>query len=130
MTSKHHAGGGHTSWSASWEALLYARLHIPISVYESLGRLLKRYVTSNLLSIHPRLQNKHLAGCITCYTEQGGGRGGGGGNGLMYNRRQGDGGFGEALSRKREFETIDGAKVSSVASRRWCMLCVFRCCFL
>lgn len=70
MQHKKQGGGGHTSWSASWEASLWARLGEAEHAYRALQRVQTRYMTSNLLSIHPPLEDMHRPGCITCYKER------------------------------------------------------------
>lgn len=99
MMHKKRGGGGHTSWSASWEAALWARLGNAVNAYDSIQRIKSRYVTANLLSIHPPLQDKHTQGCITCFGE----RPFQNANGLQKKTAT-------VLNRRREFETNDNAK--------------------
>jgi hypothetical protein len=72
LHSKHAHGGGHTAWSAAWEATLYARLIQVDDAVSTLKRLMDRYLVSNLLSLHPPLQPKqqYQGTCVTCYQER------------------------------------------------------------
>jgi len=66
---KRAAHGGHTGWSAAWEASLAARLRNGTGVWEALQRLQTRYLTPRLLGLHPRLQPHPQQHCVTCFTE-------------------------------------------------------------
>ncbi|MBQ3554429.1 MAG: glycoside hydrolase N-terminal domain-containing protein [Clostridia bacterium] len=48
-------GGGHTGWSSSWVACLYARLGEGELAYNSIARVIKDFSTSSLLDIYPNL---------------------------------------------------------------------------
>lgn len=63
------AGGGHTGWSAAWEACLWSRLQRPEQALAALLRLLKRFSAENLLSLHPALEPSGEEQCATCYGE-------------------------------------------------------------
>ena len=72
---KLHDKGGHTSWSAAWEACLWARLGRKEYVWQALTRITERYVNPRLFSIHPATQRQAAKGggdCITCFREKGG----------------------------------------------------------
>ncbi len=69
MKSKRDNQGGHTSWSVTWEACLYARLHDGENLYISLSRIITRFLTPNLLSLHPVLERKEPQNCGTCFQE-------------------------------------------------------------
>jgi hypothetical protein len=69
LAAKRDAGGGHTSWSASWEACLWARLGAKHEVWRALTKITDRYVTTRLLSLHPPTQKSHET-CKTCYMEK------------------------------------------------------------
>ena len=58
MIDKVKDGTGHTSWSASWEACLWARLGKGDELYSALKRIIQRYSAHNLLSLHPPLRKK------------------------------------------------------------------------
>ena len=61
--------GGHTGWSASWEASLYARIGSSNDVWVSLDRIMKQYVTTKYFGLHPPLF-PFKTGCDTCYKER------------------------------------------------------------
>lgn len=61
--------GGHTSWSAAWESCIWARLHESENSLKSLIKLLKKYSSPNLLSLHPPLAKRDTPGCSTCFEE-------------------------------------------------------------
>jgi hypothetical protein len=71
LDSKRSDGGGHTSWSAGWEAALYARLGDGESSFQSIQRILMKFSAANMLSLHPALIGKEIANaeCITCFQE-------------------------------------------------------------
>jgi len=69
LKKKRLHNGGHTSWSAAWEASLYARLFDGENAKLSLDHILSKYMTQNLLSLHPPLQDGFLDGCSTCFQE-------------------------------------------------------------
>lgn len=107
---KRRHNSGHTSWSASWEAALFARLHNGKQAHDALQRLASKFVTANLLSIHPPLQNQHISGCITCVAERGWGNAQGfkaESNKVSIYAEPAE----QLLYRAREFETVDRAKV-------------------
>lgn len=47
------AGGGHTGWSRSWVACLYARLGDSAKAWEHLVHLIGDFATDSLLDLHP-----------------------------------------------------------------------------
>lgn len=47
------AGGGHTGWSRSWVACLYARLGRAEKAWEHLNHLISDFSTDSLLDLHP-----------------------------------------------------------------------------
>lgn len=61
--------GGHTSWSAVWEASLWARLGDGEESFTSLKHMISRYVTPNLLSLHPPLDVVGPNDCHTCFSD-------------------------------------------------------------
>lgn len=63
-------GGGHTSWSAAWEACLWARMQEPVQAMLSVNRLMGRFMAPNMLSLHPPLQKGGTPECCTCFREQ------------------------------------------------------------
>ncbi len=69
LSAKGAAGSGHTSWSASWQAVLWARLGRGDSAWTALQHLLDSYTTPRLMSLHPKLQ-KSKGGCETCFAEK------------------------------------------------------------
>jgi hypothetical protein len=69
MVVKSLNNGGHTSWSAAWEACIYARLRESDNALKSLIKLLKKYSSPNLLSLHPPLAKRSTTGCSTCFEE-------------------------------------------------------------
>jgi len=69
MREKEKDGGGHTSWSAAWQACLWARLREGDAAWSSLSRILKRYTVGNFLSIHPRLEKSGAEECSTCFRD-------------------------------------------------------------
>jgi len=83
LANKVDHGGGHTSWSAAWEACLWARLQEPRRVMTSLRRLLGHFSAPNLLSLHPPLMHTGPADCSTCFREDGVFASRGGGSGLV-----------------------------------------------
>ena len=67
--------GGHTSWSAAWEACLWARLGRKDNVWQALLRITDKYVNPRFFSLHPATQRQAAKGgadCITCFREKGG----------------------------------------------------------
>jgi hypothetical protein len=62
------------SWSAAWEASLWARLGSPDEFWRSLSRVLADYSAPNLLGLHPALEPSLLGeqGCDTCFSEANG----------------------------------------------------------
>ena len=69
MQERARNGGGHTSWSAAWEACLWARLHDAEAAMRALQRLLSHYSAANLLSLHPPLDHGQNEDCGTCFGE-------------------------------------------------------------
>ena len=65
---KRRAGGGHTGWSAAWEACLQARLRDGSRLWDAMRRLQGRFMSPRLLGLHPRLQTT-VPLCQTCYGE-------------------------------------------------------------
>ena len=61
--------GGHTGWSAAWASCLWARLRDADAALESASKILERYSTKNLLSLHPPLTPTSPQECVTCFTE-------------------------------------------------------------
>lgn len=59
--------GGHTSWSAAWEACLYARLGDGHSSLQAINRILTKFMTANMLSLHPALFPFEEDTCRTCF---------------------------------------------------------------
>ena len=47
------AGGGHTGWSRSWVACLWARFGEPEKAYNDLSHLITDFTTASLLDTHP-----------------------------------------------------------------------------
>ncbi|RYG69882.1 hypothetical protein EON64_01590 [archaeon] len=116
MQHKRRHNSGHTSWSASWEAALFARLHNGKQAHDALQRIASKFVTGNLLSIHPPLQNSHISGCITCVVERGWGNAQGfkaQTNTVSTYAEPAE----QLLYLPREFETVDRAKVRSPLSK-------------
>ena len=69
LSAKRDAGTGHTSWSAAWEASLWARLGLGDDAYSALKRITNRFVTQRMLSLHPAtVPNKEsrYGHCLTC----------------------------------------------------------------
>lgn len=69
MLKRQH-NGGHTSWSAMWEANLWARLGHGEEAFASIKHLVSRYLTSNFLSLHPPLDPHGSKDCVTCFTDE------------------------------------------------------------
>jgi hypothetical protein len=67
LLTKSQAGGGHTGWSAAWEACLWARARDPEKAFLALSKVLTRYSAPNLLGLHPQLMK--TGACPTCYGE-------------------------------------------------------------
>jgi hypothetical protein len=64
------AGGGHTGWSAAWEANLWARLRQSVNVDKAMTKILLSYITRNMLGLHPPLSAVYQGyQCNTCYFE-------------------------------------------------------------
>lgn len=70
LSLKRQHNGGHTSWSAMWEANLWARLGHGEEAFASIKHLVSRYLTSNFLSLHPPLDPHGSKDCVTCYTDE------------------------------------------------------------
>jgi hypothetical protein len=58
MARKAANNGGHTSWSAAWEANIFARLGDGDGSLKSMERMLKKFSAANMLSLHPALVGK------------------------------------------------------------------------
>ena len=69
MQSRMNNLGGHTGWSSAWAACLWARLRDADAALESASKILERYSTKNLLSLHPPLMPTLPQECATCFTE-------------------------------------------------------------
>lgn len=69
MAAKAANGGGHTGWSAVWEASLWARLKKPDRVFEALTKFVTKFLSPNLQSMHPPLVSKSEVDCGTCFGE-------------------------------------------------------------
>lgn len=78
LLTKVERGGGHTGWSAVWEAALFARLHQPTYALNALSKFITRFVTANLMCLHPPLDAKNEVQCGTCFGES---------PGLVFDRR-------------------------------------------
>jgi hypothetical protein len=72
LQAKSAAGSGHTSWSAAWQACLWARLGRGDEAWAALERILNRYTTPRLMSLHPKLQpfESSVQACSTCFSEK------------------------------------------------------------
>jgi hypothetical protein len=71
LLSKSSDHSGHTSWSATWEACLYARLGKKEEAMRSIERTLERFTATNLMSLHPPLVHRYnRQGCRTCFSER------------------------------------------------------------
>lgn len=68
LTKRRHAGG-HTGWSAVWEATLWARLREGDEAFTSISHVVSKYITTNLLGLHPPLDKQPLEECETCFAE-------------------------------------------------------------
>ncbi len=69
LDEKKYHHGGHTGWSASWEASLYARIGSAKDVWASLERIASSYMTPKYFGLHPPLF-PFKPGCDTCYKER------------------------------------------------------------
>ena len=67
MDYKRMAGGGSTSWSATWESCLYARLGKGDEAWAALQRTVDKFTTPRLMSLHPSLGPVDEKNCRTCY---------------------------------------------------------------
>lgn len=72
LTAKNKDGGGHSSWSSSWEACLWARLGRGDDALRALDRILRTYSTPHYMSLHPKLIPRGAKHCLTCYRERNG----------------------------------------------------------
>ena len=68
MQAKRRSNGGHTAWSAAWEASLWARLGKGDEALVTLNRIMRRYSTNRLLALHPKLVHTNEQ-CPTCFNE-------------------------------------------------------------
>lgn len=76
LSHKQDSGGGHVSWSAAWEACLWARLGEAERVWGALVRINNLHVTPRLLTLHIPTVKLTLKGtgkgrnieCQTCYS--------------------------------------------------------------
>jgi hypothetical protein len=65
--------GGHTSWSAAWEACLWARLGDSEETWRAMQKIPRTYVTPRLLSLHPPTMSISMDGggeSRTAFTER------------------------------------------------------------
>lgn len=69
MAAKSDNGGGHTGWSAVWEASLWARLRRPEQAFGALNKFVTKFLSPNLQSMHPPLVGKSEVDCGTCFGE-------------------------------------------------------------
>ncbi len=69
LMNKRQHGGGHTSWSAAWEVVLWARLFDGEKAKDALDHILSKYLTKNFLSLHPPLMDNGIPECSTCFQE-------------------------------------------------------------
>ena len=53
LAYKKKFNGGHTSWSAAWEACLWARLGESEEMWRAMQKIPRNYATPRLLSLHP-----------------------------------------------------------------------------
>lgn len=70
LAAKRAHGGGHTGWSATWEAALWARLRSSEDAFGAIAKLIGTFIAPNLLALHPPLDP--LPGpveCSTCFGE-------------------------------------------------------------
>ena len=72
LKAKLNDGGGHSSWSSSWEACLWARLGRGDDALRALNRILQTYTTPHFMSLHPKLMPRGAKHCLTCYRERNG----------------------------------------------------------
>jgi hypothetical protein len=72
LWAKRNSGGGHTGWSAVWEAALWARLRSPEEAFGAAVKFVRTFVAPNLLALHPPLDPTGLVECSTCFGESGG----------------------------------------------------------
>ena len=73
MEWKKKNNGGHTSWSAAWEACLWARLGDSEEMWRAMQKITRSYVTPRLLSLHPPLMPIDMKGggkSRTAFTEK------------------------------------------------------------
>lgn len=69
LYAKRTNGGGHTGWSAVWEATLWARLQKPEEAFNALQRFVTTFTAPNLLSLHPPIDPRGSVECGTCFGE-------------------------------------------------------------
>ena len=70
LDARRLGGSGHTSWSRAWMTILEARLQLGNDAALSVQILLQRYMSTNLLSLHPSTEVFDTdKGCDTCYAE-------------------------------------------------------------
>eukprot|EP01032_Pedospumella_encystans_P011336 gene11336-13183_t len=101
LRTKTERGGGHTGWSATWEAALYARLHQPTMALDALTKLVTRYLAPNLLCLHPPLEALNDVQCSTCFNES---------PGLAYDRQSK-----KDLHKRDTIKRINAEKVGEMA---------------
>jgi len=53
VKKKVDSGSGHTAWSAAWLSCLWARLGVGDSAWQPLAKMIDRYSSPNLMSLHP-----------------------------------------------------------------------------
>lgn len=68
---KEKFNGGHTSWSSSWLSCLHARLGNSKKALLSIRNIIQRFMTTNLLSLHPQLYPNVNSDerCRTCFSD-------------------------------------------------------------
>lgn len=70
LRAKEEDGGAHTGWSAAWAAALWARLGDPEAVWHHTKQIMRKYISSNLMGLHPPLAAHGKIKCPTCFREQ------------------------------------------------------------
>lgn len=67
LVEKISHGGGHTGWSAAWEACLWARLGDGARAGTALDKLLDRFTSAKFFGLHPPLRPSSTKDCRTCF---------------------------------------------------------------
>ena len=70
LHAKERDGGAHTGWSAAWAAALWARLGSSQDVWHHTTQIVRKYMSSNLMGLHPPLEAHGKIKCPTCFREQ------------------------------------------------------------